>query len=138
MRIILGIYLGISTLLDIRRRQVSVVFTGICAAAGFFAQIMWGDIGFVSLAGGILLGGLILGIGRITKEAIGYGDGLAVGVAGICLGAAEVLELLLIGCTLAAIAGGLLLVLKKVKGTEQMPFIPFLFGGYVMLSVISF
>ena len=68
---------------DVRRRKISwktfaAFGTGAILFQFFIKQEPWG-----SWIGGIALGGLLLGIGFVTREAIGYGDGLAVMVTGM-------------------------------------------------------
>lgn len=114
---------------DVRRRKISwKIFaafgTGAILFQFFIKQEPWG-----SWIGGIALGGLLLGIGFVTREAIGYGDGLAVMVTGMLLGFWRTAEAVLAAFFLAAVVSAVLLAAKKAGRKYGLPFLPFLGTG---------
>lgn len=66
----------------------------------------------------------------ITKEVIGYGDGIILIVMGIYLSASQVFLIGMLAFGLAGIVALILLVIFHKRGTEQIPFIPFLVVAY--------
>jgi leader peptidase (prepilin peptidase)/N-methyltransferase len=82
------------------------------------------------LAGG-LVGVLFLGISKLSKEAIGYGDSWLIGILGILMGAREMLAVLFIASLLAA-AGSLIILWKKRWNKKAaIPFVPFVAVVYL-------
>lgn len=119
---------------DLAEKQIAVYrlcLFGILALAFF-----WWKEGFVcqELVRRLLPGVGLLVIAFITKESIGYGDGLAVMVLGLWTGAIFAVLTLFIGVLAAGIWSVICLLRKR---TEPIPFIPFLLLGMevVLLGV---
>ena len=113
---------------DIRKKSVSIwhlLATGIAGAA--FSLIL-GDVPWWSVPAGILLGGVFLLLTKITRGAIGYGDGAMIAFLGAWFGLGQTLSLLLMALILAAVWGGICLFRKKGR-KFRIPFAPFLAAG---------
>lgn len=77
----------------------------------------------------------LLALAFCTGEGIGYGDGFAVLVLGLLVGALWCLTAVFLGFFLCAVWSLFLLALKKVNGKSRLPFVPFLAVG---LGVVLF
>jgi leader peptidase (prepilin peptidase)/N-methyltransferase len=86
--------------------------------------------------GGVLIGALILLIYHVTKGEIGEGDGWLLIVTGIFLGIGRNFELLMSGLLLAAICSLFLILFKKAGKKREIPFVPFLFLGYMGMVIL--
>lgn len=131
-----GGYLGICTLLDMFKREVSL---WISAAFGMIG-VAWHFIfeqSFGDMLGGVLVGGGIILLAFITEEAIGIGDSIALIVTGIYLGFWKNLQLCMMGFILSALFSGILLLTKKAKRNQAVPFIPFLMLGYCSILFLG-
>jgi len=118
--------------LDIRHRKIPLLYLllgiGVAFSVLFFQeQGMW----ILSL-GGAGIGVAFLGISKITKEAIGYGDSLLILGLGILLGFWQIMAVLVVAFSLTAISSMVLLVLKKMNRRTTLPFIPFLALGFLI------
>ena len=71
----------------------------------------------------------------LSKEQIGYGDGLVLIAAGALLGVRMNLFMFLFGLFFAALKGIWLMMTKKANRKTKMAFVPFLLPG-LMLSVM--
>ena len=76
----------------------------------------------------LLPGMLLLLLGRITSQAVGYGDGWVILILGLFLAPAELLGILGLASALAGI-WALYLVVRKRKD-QEIPFLPFLLLGF--------
>lgn len=123
------VFIGICTVFDWRRMEIpaliihgfgilSLIFSFACRRSELHTLLY-------SLIPGIIL--LILGF--LTRESIGYGDGLAVLVLGILLGIRRCVAAVFAGFILSAIVALILLTFRKVSGKSRLPFIPFLAAG---------
>lgn len=126
---------------DIRNRKVSGrvlwlwgIWTLIWQIIVFYqAKIFPGNTEGFRLAGvcaGIGVGLLFLAVSRITEEAIGYGDSIAITILGGYAGFWNIVG------TLAAafFISGVCSIVLAVRGrTKIIPFFPFLTLGYVLL-----
>lgn len=93
---------------------------GMCVGAGIFIIIT-------------LIGGLIAG-----KEAMGLGDVKLMGGLGLFFGMRTIIMISVIAFLLAAIIGVALILLKKKKGNEYIPFGPFIVGACFITMILPF
>lgn len=82
---------------------------------------------------GAVVGLLFLAIGKVTGEALGYGDGVLIGILGIYLGIWDLLGLLATTFFLTALFAAAVLVISKFKRKSAFPFVPFLGAAYVIV-----
>lgn len=115
---------------DLRKRQISLLISGIAGVGGIFL-ILIGSISVKEAAMGICIGIVLLLLSILTKDGIGFGDGLITVVTGCYLGGEDNLLLVGGGFFLAAIFGVSVLIIKKVNRKEELPFVPFLLLSYI-------
>ena len=132
---VLGAILVAQSVSDIRSKRLPFWITGMGMVVGIALWLLAGNVHLTDLVA--LIPGLIcLGISKISKEAIGYGDGLLLIMMGWYLALGQLLEVCMWAFTLAGIFGLFLLVTKKKKGKQEIPFVPFLLIGYVLGVVL--
>lgn len=133
-----GIILLISSIKDIKTKRISmkILITG--AILLFICLPFRREISVMEGLLGTLVGLMMIGIGKITKWQIGMGDGMILIFTGIGLGFRENTFLLLCALFLIFIFSIILIPLKKITSKTSLPFIPFLFLGYLGLIVSKF
>ena len=134
-RIAVCVLLVLMAFKDIREHKVSVsmlvlcgIITGIVSGLAWFAGIL--TIWKLHLAG-FMIGLLFVGISKVTREGLGYGDSLLLCVLGGYLGIWSLLELLVITWMFTAIAAGIMLVRTRFKKKTLLPMVPFIAIGYM-------
>ena len=81
---------------------------------------------------------LILFVGNlICKKGMGYGDIKLFGVIGYYVGPQTVLGVLFFSLLFAAVYSILLLLMKKIKAKDEIPFVPFIFAGLAAASLLG-
>ena len=87
---------------------------------------------------GCLLAGLILLIAsRLSKGGVGAGDIKLFAAIGFACGTEMALSVMMLSLIVCAIAGGIVLLLKKIKSAkDKMPFAPFIWGGFVLYMAL--
>lgn len=131
--LVLIIGLAVLSIEDLWKKQVSfwpLVVMGITGASLSIIGGAWEDWRIVLH---FFPGCLVLGLSWLTKESIGYGDGLVILCLGCFLTVIEILNLGMISITLAGVVALFLLLIKKQGRKMQIPFVPFLLGGYAIL-----
>lgn len=131
IKLFFGGYLLILGIVDSVHKEIS--YGAIIGAAGVvLINILFiRSITIPSLLGGIAIGTLILGISYMTKGKIGKGDGILLVILGAFVGFMDMWILLLYALSISAIWSIGLLIIKKVNRNYRIPFIPFIFLGYV-------
>lgn len=132
--VLLGI-LGIAAWQDWRKKKVSAYLLVGSGFAGLLCYGCFRQITAAEMLLGAAVGVVVLFMGLITGEKIGYGDGAMVFVCGIFLGFAANLELLCIALFLVELAALFLIAVKRKGRRYQIPFIPFLLAGYLFLLI---
>lgn len=130
------VYLSVLAILDIRYRKMPVWLLSVGGVSVIAYQVwktMEGTaIPLPLIVTGAVVGILFLGIGKVTREAFGYGDGLVILILGIYLGFWNLTIMLMITFFAASVMALLLLVSKRNRKKMAMPFVPFLCIGYVV------
>ena len=68
----------------------------------------------------------------LSGEALGVGDGLVLFALGMGYQADKILVMLFVALVLAAVVSVVLLLLKKAGRKSEIPFLPFLFLGWLV------
>lgn len=131
--IILAVLLAISSITDIREKEISlrVVFIGILAGILFcFCENPSANV-IISLLSSIFPGIFLIGISILSEGKVGLGDGLVGCMGGLFLGFEKTMKWLFVAFVLCALYGiGLMMFQKKSRKTE-LAFVPFLFIAMV-------
>ena len=88
--------------------------------------------------GGLAVAFALLAISaRLSKGGVGAGDIKLVSALGFACGFGFVLSALVLALLLCAATGGALILLKKAGRKDTLPFAPFVWGGFVLLMIVS-
>lgn len=129
--------LAIGTITDLKWRRIwqPLPVLVLIAAAGVHG--IRRDIRLWEFAGGILFGILVLFLAWLTREAVGYGDGLVVAACGAALGFTEVFGLVTLAMCFAAAWALFLLICRKAGRKDCFPFLPFLLAAQLCYIVVG-
>ncbi|MDO5389785.1 MAG: prepilin peptidase [Eubacteriales bacterium] len=123
-------FLGINSWIDIRKKQISLLSVGFFMVVGIVYECVVLDKN-PAVFWGLLPGAVLLGVSKLSREALGMGDALLMLVLGIYLGLEAAFDVLLLALFLAAVWAGILILAKKKSRSYAFPFVPFLMIGYV-------
>lgn len=123
-----------NSFIDIRKKEISLCSFFIVSVWKFVLafigrEIDWMDL-FISCTPGICF----LALSLVSKNAVGAGDGLVLLVTGWYLGVFATIEILFWGLLSSAIFSICLLLFRKIHRKTEIPFVPFLFLGYVIFA----
>lgn len=134
----MSVWLCVVSVLDIRSRRVPVwmLAAGGSVAVLFFAfQCGSGAREYIDGLKALLPGCLLLTVAFATKKA-GYGDGVAMLCAGMILEGGRSLLLFGVSLLLISIWSIGLLVLRKARRDEGIPYLPFLTGAWFAVMIM--
>lgn len=134
-KVICTCYLGILSWMDIKTKRIPMWILGAGILAAFVFRVLQRKQMMVLWLSGGAVGLVFLVVGKITREALGYGDGVLIGILGIYLGIWDLLCLLLTAFFLAALYAAGLLTVRKFRKKTAFPFVPFLGMAYIFMLV---
>lgn len=103
--------------------------------AGLWYGWACGDGSRWELLLGLVPGGLSILLAFLTREQIGYGDGLMLLMLGGCIGGQATLGTWAGGLVLSFVVSVVLLTTRKAGRSTRIPFVPCLFLGFVIVGI---
>ncbi len=116
---------------DIRKKAIPVVTILISGAAILLLSMLDKRTSLADSMVGLLLGVSLLALGKVSKGAIGIGDGLIMLLVGWVMGIYGGCVVLFYSLFLACIVSIILMCLKKLTKKDAIPFIPFVLISYL-------
>nr|WP_308648513.1 prepilin peptidase [uncultured Agathobacter sp.] len=138
VHICLIIILGVICVFDIKRKKIPVYMLIILAAAGIISNFTIGEFDIEKRIIAMLPGMILLIVSMITKQQIGYGDGLIILIMGLYIDIDDILSIVLSSFLLSSIAAIILMTVFKKKKNFEMAFSPFLLIGYGLVKGVYF
>ena len=125
------VLLGICTVTDIRKREISGSLMILFALLTMLYRGALGKwwLGYTELFLRFLPGAFFLLVHVIKRRWIGAGDGLLVLVCGYAAGAEQIMMTVWFAFALSGLYGLVMLLTKKRKGKDTLPFAPVLLLG---------
>ena len=130
----LGVFLGINMIIDLRTKKISLSLSILFFSAGLILRLVQKE-GMAALLLSLLPGAFLLLVSFVTAQGIGMGDAVVFFVCGIYLGLHSTVLLLMLSLFLTSIAGMIIFVLKKLSCKTAIPWMPFVFAGFVFLHL---
>ena len=110
---------------DLRYREIPLIATLLGGVVGFVLSIVQ-QREVMDLVWAMIPGIVCLLLGKVTRQAIGYGDGFLLCAMGMFVSCQEVLSIVMGACMLAGAVALALFAFQKKRGKDQIPFVPFL------------
>lgn len=121
---------------DIRKKAVSISFL-LIAAAGVIPIALWErNVPLSARIFGLLLGGIFYLISIVSKEAVGKGDAVMIGICGAAVGFSATCMVLCTALLLSSVVSLALLCLRKAGRKTRIPFYPFLAAGELITALM--
>lgn len=124
------IIVGIGALLDYRKKRIPMILPIAGIALAFLLQGIM-EVPLAEIVLGFTPGLVLIMISFLSGQKIGYGDGLMICAVGGFLGVQMCVAVTTIALCISCLALLFLFAMRRVKMTDQIPFLPFLLLGYV-------
>ena len=121
----------VAALKDIRKKEISLAVIIICGCLSLIStgiKMFMGE-SLVAPLTALLPGVLLLVTGRITREGVGYGDGLLLMAIGPVFGLEHIVFGCFAGLFVSSIISIFILISKKGNRKTKLAFVPFLAMG---------
>lgn len=132
--LVLGIWLGIQAGIDFKYKEIPLWFSVLGGILGICFCIKE-ERTVIEVVISCLPGIVAIGFSWITKEIMGYGDGIVLVVLGLYLSISEIMSLGMLAFGIAGIVALFMLVVLRKGRNYRIPFIPFLEIAYVIYWV---
>lgn len=126
------IILIISSIGDIRKQEINIWEILACLAVSIIrivAECLTGSFDMAEIIVCLLPGAFLISMGLLTRQSVGFGDGLLALSAAPALGASATCIGLLAAIFICGLASALLLTIKRVGKNFRIPFVPFMTLG---------
>ncbi|MBR2186844.1 MAG: prepilin peptidase [Lachnospiraceae bacterium] len=130
--IITGAFLTLCSYSDIKRREIYVKPALALILLGIVFAALQGRDSLLSAFLGALTGVALIIISKLTKGAVGAGDGLVLIVTAFYQGFAGNLSILLMALFLSAVVSATALMIRKCKRDYELPFVPFMLAAFLI------
>lgn len=90
-----------------------------------------------ALLGALLGGGLLLFAHLLSKGGLGMGDVKLFAVIGAYLGSGSIMSAVFLSVMSSAVYSAAMLIVKKIKLKEEIPFAPFIFIGIILTMALG-
>lgn len=120
---------------DIRKKEIRRVWLLVLGVAGVLLMVVGGGLRGVADLAGFIPGMLCLLVAWMTKEQLGWGDAILILVMGCYLDAIALMNVCMIAFVIAGFTALVLIVVVKKSKKYELPLVPFLLTGYVLLCV---
>lgn len=140
-KFILNLYLLFGAYQDKKTKTIKIWYLWLGGFLGVYfkiKQIYTGNIQVWSWLLCLLPGIFFLIIAKIKKEKIGEGDAWILIILGNCFWGIHFFRLIYLSVLLIAIYSFILLIMKKVDGKTQIPFLPFLWIADTVLWGVEY
>lgn len=119
---------------DIKEKKISIGIMLTALGFGLGYRIVFGAFYWKDIIADLLPGTVLILLSFLTKESIGYGDGLLVMILGLWMGMWSAMAITGTGMILAGLYGGFLLMKRK---KDLIPFVPFLLMGMEVFLIYA-
>lgn len=131
-----GAILLICAYTDIRKHEIYKCVIAVHLILALLVHLATGNRQAVSLLIGMLPGMICLLLSVATRQALGYGDAFIILSSGFSLGLENILAILFAAFFCAGIWGLGLICLRRGNRRTEIPFVPFLFAGLLLRTVM--
>lgn len=136
-----GLLIGMAaaSVVDIRKKKIPLILMLVLIGFAFIMHFLYGRLSIIEMAFGAVIGVFLLIISLLSHEKIGLGDGIIFVAVGLFLGFFGSLMVLWYSSLISAIAGLVILIVKKKKkeGIEDvtLPFAPCVLVGIILYVI---
>lgn len=133
--LILGCWLGIQAGVDFKYKEIPVWLSIAGGVIGIVFCIIEKRF-FAEVILACLPGVLAFFFSWVSREAMGYGDGMTLVVMGLYLPIRQLLSVSLLAFWAAGVVAFVLLIIFRKNGNYRIPFIPFLGLAYALEWIV--
>lgn len=130
--IIVLLFLLLCTYFDVREKRIPCYLFFAFGIIGILFLLLLREKEVLPALQGVIVGIGVLFLARVTREGIGYGDGIILLITGLYLGLRQNVLLFLLAILLSSAFALVFWVVKRVDRKTELPFVPFLAAAFLI------
>ena len=134
--IVLGFTLMIQSYWDLRYKEIPIMVTAVSGVVGLLLSFI-GKREWIDVLIAFIPGLCCLGIGRVTRQAIGYGDGFLLCGMAMYISCRDILSVSMMAVMMSGVVALVCIAFQKKKGKDQLPFVPFLAVAWIIYILVE-
>lgn len=123
-----------SAIQDIKEKRIRILPCLVGIILGIVFNLI-GEKGIAAVFGGLVPGAFLLLCSAVSREAVGCGDGVILMAIGSIIGGVYGAMALMDALIVSGLVSLVLLTVKKAGRSTTIPFVPFLFAGFVITGI---
>lgn len=127
------LFLCLLSVSDLRTRTIPGWAAPVFGAGTSLLHLFLRDLTLLQFFAGLFPGILLLLLALIFRASLGMGDALAVTACGAAIGAERIFAALTAALVMCAVFSAVLLLLRRVKRSDCLPFLPFLAASHIVM-----
>ena len=131
IELFVGAFLLWESFEDIKTQEIEVRILALFGVIAILLEVFYVRAGLGEMFLGAIVGLMALGVALVTRESIGYGDGVVMLIVGLCCGIKMMMEILVLAIAVLALVALITMAKKGVWADLRIPFIPCLLIGYI-------
>lgn len=128
---VVGGFLTIQSLWDMKHREILISISLIGTVGGIFG-VIFAERNFGDLLFAIIPAGICFIFSKLSHGALGLGDAIVLAVMAFYCSLEQILSICIVAFSIAAIVALYLIIIAHKKGDYQIPFVPFLWIGWLI------
>ena len=133
LSVVVILILILESVMDIKNRNINWIHMVIFAIGGVVANFILEYQTLWSVIWGVAIGIMVFLFGLFSRGAIGCGDGVVFACVGVYLGGLNNIRLLFYSLLVAAVTGGVYVLIKRKSIKTQIPFVPCILIAYLLM-----
>lgn len=135
--ITIGCLLIIYTIQDIRYKKIKIIYAIVAIPFLLLGIMLSEQRDFILRIMGVATGGMLYIFSILSREQLGKGDAIVLGITGFGLGFWNNLGFMLLGLLSAAVYSIVRMIIKGFRRKERIPLMPFLLMGYGFMMFLT-
>lgn len=129
------IFLSLLSVSDVKTKTIpawaSPAFLLLSGVLHLFLQ----DLSAAAFLAGLIPGAVLLILSLVFRASVGTGDGFAAMACGAALGPKRIMAALAAAFVFCAVFCMVLLLLKRIRRSDSLPFLPFLASSHIVMLI---
>ena len=129
------IFLSLLSVSDVKTKTIPAWASPAFLILSGVLHLFLRDLSAGAFFAGLLPGAVLLILSLVFRASVGIGDGFAAMACGAALGPERIMAALAAAFVFCAVFCMVLLLLKKIRRSDSLPFLPFLASSHIVMLI---